>query len=247
MLAAVMTTSCVSYSCSNVVEGGKKIVENRNLSGFEEIEISGSPTVYYAQADSFSVSVEGKESAVERIITEVHNGTLYIRNRSKVGPVNVVIVTGSSPVVRVSSPDLVGVRLNGSGDFISEGRIDTDRMNVMLRGSGDIRIKDIICDRSRVDLVGSGDIEIKRLETQASTIELVGSGDIDISQHNVAKTDIALRGSGDVNVDFADGCVTADVELRGSGDIDLSGHLKHYTMDKRGSGDVDANNLSVEK
>ena len=94
---AMSLSSCVEVTRTLAFDG-KKVVETRNLKGFEEIEISGSPTVYYTQADTFSVRVEGKADAVERIITEVEYGTLRIRNRSKVGPVNVVITTGSQPL-----------------------------------------------------------------------------------------------------------------------------------------------------
>lgn len=246
LLMAMSLSSCVEVTRTLAFDG-KKVVETRNLKGFEEIEISGSPTVYYTQADTFSVRVEGKADAVERIITEVEYGTLRIRNRSKVGPVNVVITTGSQPVVHVTSPDLVGIHLKGSGDFISEHRIDTDVINVDLRGSGDIDIDELLCDRCRVELVGSGDIDIKRLEAQATTAELVGSGDIDIRQHKVDTTSLLLKGSGDINVDFVDGCNSANCELYGSGDIDLKGSLRHLSSQKRGSGDIDIDKLYVGK
>ena len=222
---AMSLSSCVEVTRTLAFDG-KKVVETRNLKGFEEIEISGSPTVYYTQADTFSVRVEGKADAVERIITEVEYGTLRIRNRSKVGPVNVVITTGSQPVVHVTSPDLVGIH---------------------LKGSGDIDIDELLCDRCRVELVGSGDIDIKRLEAQATTAELVGSGDIDIRQHKVDTTSLLLKGSGDINVDFVDGCNSANCELYGSGDIDLKGSLRHLSSQKRGSGDIDIDKLYVGK
>ena len=33
------------------------VSQSRSLSGFDKVEINGSPTVYYAQTDSFSVRV----------------------------------------------------------------------------------------------------------------------------------------------------------------------------------------------
>lgn len=246
LLTAISLSSCVDVTKTLALDS-KKVTETRNLRGFEEIDISGSPTVYYTQADTFSVRVEGKADAVERIVTEVDNGILRIRNRSKVGPVNVVITTGSQPVIHVTSPDLVGIYLKGSGDFISEHRIDTDIINVDLRGSGDVDIYDLLCDRCHVELVGSGDIDIQRLETQTTTVELVGSGDIDIRQHMVDTTSLLLKGSGDIKVDFADGCNSANCELYGSGDIELKGSLRHLSSQKRGSGDIDIDKLYVGK
>ena len=48
----VLTTSCVNQKA--VFE--KTVSENRVLKDFEEIEINGSPTVYYTQGNKFSVS-----------------------------------------------------------------------------------------------------------------------------------------------------------------------------------------------
>ena len=110
-----------------------------------------------------------------------------------------------------------------------------------------IDIDELLCDRCRVELVGSGDIDIKRLEAQATTAELVGSGDIDIRQHKVDTTSLLLKGSGDINVDFVDGCNSANCELYGSGDIDLKGSLRHLSSQKRGSGDIDIDKLYVGK
>ena len=149
-------------------------------------------------------------------------------------------------IVYVSSPDLVGVRVNGSGDFISKKPIDTDTMEVVLRGSGDIDFDDIICDVCTTELVGSGDININLLDAQTSTVVLVGSGDINITQANVLNTDLSLRGSGDISIDFEEGCQSAQCQLAGSGDIELSGSLTHYDCKKSGSGDIHTGNLRIK-
>ena len=51
-----------------------KVSENRKLSGFEEIEINGSPKVVYTQGKTFSVKVEGERESVENIETTVRGG-----------------------------------------------------------------------------------------------------------------------------------------------------------------------------
>ena len=211
----LMAVAMLSTSCVNMKVGleGDVATEFRPLKGFEKIEISGSPNVYYAQADSFSVKVRGPKDGLENILTDVNDGTLSIRNRGKM--------------------------------FTAERRIDTDQMEVVLRGSGDMRIKDLICDACHVELVGSGDIGIDRLETKESDVTLVGSGDIAIGLWRVLSTRLSLKGSGDIKASFNEDCQAVDSELRGSGDITLRGVVSRFNMHKTGSGDIDTDQLRI--
>lgn len=228
---------------------GDPIVETRQHRGFERVEINGSPNVVYTQADTFGVRLEGPEKMVDNMMTEVKNHTLYIYNKGrvdvKVGFVNLNWGDKDDVTIYVSSPDLVGVRVNGSGDFVCRGPLDTDMMNIVLRGSGDIAFNDIICDGCTTELVGSGDITIEHLDVRTSTAVLIGSGDIAINEANVVETDLSLRGSGDIVVHFEEGCQSAQCQLAGSGDITLSGTLSHFDFKKSGSGEISREDLIV--
>lgn len=248
VLLALLLVSC-SCSRENLSfkfgDAGPTVTNYRSLRGFERIEVLGSPTVYYQQADSFSVKVKGPKELVDRIVTEVDEGKLTIRNRGKLGMFNVSFGDDNSLAVYVTSPDLISVYLGGSGDFISENTVDTDVMDVNLKGSGDIQFARLLCDRCHLEVVGSGDATIRNLDTRETDISLVGSGDIRLHQQNADKTRITLRGSGDVDVEFAKGCGFVDAQLAGSGDIDLKGTVRTASVHKSGSGDIDTDNLKV--
>ena len=247
-ILALLLTSC-SCSRENLSfkfgDAGPVVTDYRSLRGFERIEVLGSPTVYYQQADSFSVKVKGPKELVDRIVTEVDEGKLTIRNRGKVGMFNVSFGGDSELAVYVTSPDLISVYVGGSGDFISEKKVDTDEMDVNLKGSGDIQFAHLLCDRCRLEVVGSGDATIRNLDTRETDISLIGSGDIRLRQQNAASTRITLRGSGDVDVEFGKGCGSVDAQLTGSGDIDLKGTVRSFNKQKYGSGDIDTDKLKV--
>lgn len=229
-----------------VVSAGEKVSETRKLGGFEKIEINGSPKVVYTQGKTVSVRIEGNRESIDNIETSVSDNTLYVRNKGKMGIVNFTFGNDDA-VVYVTTPDLIGIKLNGSGDFISKQRIDTDRINIVLRGSGDINLKDIICDVCNLSLVGSGDLDVDRLEARDVDASLIGSGDLDIALLQVNLTRLSLKGSGDVKANFAQGCRAVDCQLNGSGDIMLSGKVKRFTKQKRGSGDIHTAKLTIEK
>lgn len=243
-------TSCSScnseWSGDTVFSNGPQVTDVRQLKGFDEIEISGSPRVCYTQADSFSVRVKGTREAVDNLLTDVDGKTLSIRNRGKINLINISFDDNNSLTVYVTSPDLTSIRLSGSGDFEANGQVDTDRMDIVLRGSGDIDMKDIICDRCDVELIGSGDISLGNLEALDASAALVGSGDIKLGLLRVKDTHLSLKGSGDIQADFREGCVAVDCELRGSGDISLKGGVKKFNQRKIGSGDIDIDRLTVK-
>ena len=82
---------------------GSKVSEKRNLSGFEAIEISGSPKVVYTQGKSFSVRVEGERESVDDIETTVSGKTLQVRNKGKYGIFNITFGDSRHAVVYVKS------------------------------------------------------------------------------------------------------------------------------------------------
>ena len=240
--------SATLVSCHNTAVISKDYVtEDRLIKGFEEVEVVGSPNVYYTQADSFSVRVKGPDNFVDNILTEKNGKTLTVRNKGKWGVVNISFRDEDELAVYVTSPDLVAVRVNGSGDFISTDLIDTDNMNITLRGSGDINIDKLLCDRCDVELIGSGDIDLPEVEAKETSAVLVGSGDIKMGLSKVADTRLSLKGSGDIKVDFSEGCRSVDCTVNGSGDIGLSGKIGHFRGEKHGSGDIDIANLTIEK
>lgn len=246
LLACVlMLGSCINERKVLGVFDSEKVTERRAHDSFERIEILGSPTVYYAQADSFSVCVKGPKSMVDDIITEVDGQTLKVRNRGKIGIFNISVGDDDQTAVYVTSPDLTRVQLNGSGDFISNGRIDTDRAIFVLRGSGDIDVEDIICDECEVELVGAGDFDMKRLDAKEVAVSLIGSGDIEMNLWNVTSTSLALKGSGDIETVFKEGCRHVDCELQGTGDIKLAGAVSRFNQHKVGSGNIDSSRLIV--
>lgn len=248
MMTAVMTmTSCQSLWKKQSLFEAHFVNESRNLKDFEEIEINGSPTVYYTQSDSFSIKVKGPEELVDNIVTTLDDKTLIIRNKGKLGIINVQFGDDEELAVYVTSPDLTSIRLNGSGDFISNERIDTDDMQVVLRGSGDIKVNDMICDRCQIELVGSGDIELDHLDAVKVSAVLIGSGDVDLGLQNVDETSLSLKGSGDMSASFGDNCGFVDCELRGSGDISLKGTVRKFSQRTNGSGSVDVDKLSIQQ
>lgn len=251
MAAVVLMVAAVSVSAKVVSDhkakadaGDKpKVEEKRALKGFERIEQLGSVDVKYRQGKDFSVVVKAPKADIKDVMTRVEGNCLIVSMKSRMLSLG---SRGDDVTVYVTSPDLIGVMLKGSGDFECKTHLDTDNLSLTLNGSGDIEFTDIICDRLDISVVGSGDAEVKKVVSRQTAISLVGSGDVKVSQQKVDQTRIELKGSGDVKVHNT-ACGTVDARLQGSGDITLSGDIAKYNVTKRGSGDVNTGQLTVRK
>lgn len=198
--------------------------EQRGLKGFERIELLGSLDVKYEQADSFSVVVQAPEEVIDDVQTRVDGDRLVVNMKGSNKFLNMGVSDSKDVTVYVTSPDFLGIELKGSGDFECKKLLDTDNLDILLRGSGDISFDDVVCDRINVSLVGSGDVKVKHVKTLRSLVELIGSGDVKIM----------FDDSGDV-----------DSRLTGSGDIELSGTVRNFSSNVRGSGDMYTQRLDV--
>ena len=216
-----MLTSCMHF---HFTKTEPLALEERQLKGFERIEQLGSLDVEYMQADTFSVRVEAPVDALKDVETVVEGNTLVVKMRGDGKLLNFGVSDADDVTVYVASPDFLGIELKGSGEFKSHGIVDTDNLDIVLNGSGDIVLDDVICDKVNVSLVGSGDVDVKHVKTLWAGVQLVGSGDVKMQFDN----------SG-----------TVEATLTGSGDITLKGNVKDYKYDVRGSGDMNTAGLTV--
>jgi hypothetical protein len=200
--------------------------ETRPLRDFERIELLGSLDVKYQQADSFSVEVCAPEKYLDQVETLVDDNRLVLRMKGEGKFINFGVADGDDVKVYVTSPDLIGVTLRGSGDFECLHLVDTDNLDITLNGSGDIKFADVICDRVNVSLVGSGDVDMREVKTLWAGVNLVGSGDVKMCFNNSGKV---------------------EANLTGSGDITLKGTVSDYKYNVRGSGDMHMKELHVAK
>jgi len=248
LAVAVCVSANVSMGSKSSVKSGDqpKVEEKRALKGFECIRQMGSVDVKYKQGSTFSVTVRAPKSIIKKVETRVEGNVLVVGMKNSSKLFSFGSTSGDDVTVFVTSPDLIGVELKGSGDFECKTRIDTDNLKVSVTGSGDMEFYDIICDRIDISVLGSGDMEVKKVEARQSSISLVGSGDVKVSQQRVNHTRIELMGSGDVKV-HSTNCGTVESRLQGSGDITLSGDIASHKSTKKGSGDFHTSQLTLRK
>ena len=247
-IAVLVTTMlggiCLACNASNKTKRkGKSVTRTQQVGYFSSVEIVGSTDVHFVQGNSREARIVGARHLTELIDLEKSGNTLIIKMKN--GKSNFFHSGSDDVTVYLSSPDLVGVTVRGSGDFEADSNIDTDNMKVSVIGSGDVDFKNIICDSFEAVTKGSGDIDAASIDCKDATLTAYGSGDIEASLKNTGKTTASVFGSGDIDLKLYN-CDNVACYITGSGDIELKGNANSVHKLVKGSGDVDTSRLSVK-
>jgi hypothetical protein len=208
-------------------------IEDRHLSGFNALDVGGPFDVKLTQGSTESVKVEAPEDLMNKITTEVINGTLKVYNKHNEMFHWGDIFRHKKILVYVTAKNLDKIVVSGSGDVSFRDGLHGDKMNLHVSGSGDVEgtleVKSL-----ETGISGSGDVRLSG-HAETSAVRVSGSGDYSARGLITSNTDVHVSGSGDARI-YASNKVDASVS--GSGDISYSGHPKNVYKYKSGSGDI---------
>ena len=233
MLAAILTAG-ITHTITAKPGASKAILiqqtEDRHLSGFSSVEVSGSMDVHIVQGSSESVKVKAPQKIRDRIITEVKGGVLKIYIKSD----NWNWSFGGDDIeIFVTAKSLSAISLSGSGDIDFDGGLKSNSLSLRISGSGDISGK-IDVTNLECSISGSGDMELSG-RAQNSTVRVTGSGDFTGTHLATANTVVKVVGSGDARVNASQ---KVQASVTGSGDVMYTGGAKDVSASTSGSGDV---------
>lgn len=226
-LAAVLV-ALFSAGCSAVGltfrDPGPLQTQTRTVSAVSAVELASSGEVVLVRGDSPSLRITAGRNVLRHLTSTVRgdrltlgsDGSLHSLGRvhyDLVLPAARVVELSGSGAVRVPAPGaLQQVLLPGSGDIRIDG-LRTDTLNVGLSGSGQITVAGS-ATRQRVSIDGSGDYSAGGLETRDAQVSISGSGDADVA---VSRTlAVSIGGSGSVTYR---GNPTVTRSITGSGDV----------------------------
>lgn len=218
-----ISTACIVPFSPRLVRGsGNVIVEERDVSGFDEIQISGVGRVIVTQADSESLTVETDDNLLDYIETEVEGNTLEIgfsRDTSfGLGGGRKVLEPTEGFTFRISVVDLNAISVSGAAR-VEVDKLKIDQLALTLSGAGDISVDDLNGDRLDVQISGAGDIDLAgKVEDQEVVLEGLGryqAYDLE-SQHAT----VSISGAGGANLWVTE---TLDVTISGAGDVKYYG------------------------
>lgn len=199
--------------------------QKREVSAFTEISLRIGANVHLKQGNTQSVEVKGKETTLQKLITDVSDRKLVIRypNDSWFSKWNPGTVD-----VYVNMPQIDGLSVSGSGSIISDGVIESRILDVIVSGSGDVKLGDLKAEKVSATVSGSGNVHLIGKQNAAELKAVIsGSGNIKASDFPADNVDVKIVGSGNCRVNsvkklFARLAGSGNVTYRGNPSIDSS-------------------------
>ena len=219
------------YGCVFARGSGNIVTEEREVSGFDRIEVRGSGELVVEQGSEEGVTVRADDNLMRYISTKVSGDTLIIQ----VGPGNAPASIWPSEPIRytVRVKELSGLRLSGSTEAVIDG-LESGDLEVEVSGSGDVRINDLEADSLSYDLSGSGSAKMSG-SVDDQDVKISGSGSYDAADLESRRASVDISGSGSTELWVED---ALDIQVSGSGSVSYYGS-PDVSQQVSGSGSVE--------
>jgi hypothetical protein len=228
-LFAVIIVAILFSGCNlNCVSGEGEIVEDeRKLDAFKTIVLNVSVDLFIVQNANFpQLMVKAEQNIIDLFNIGVVGDELRI-------DMDGCYDSDARPEIYLVTNRIEGITINGSGDVISQSPLFGSRIELNVRGSGDMRLESTH-QFIRVSIKGSGDVNLSG-KTDRFEGEVKGSGDIKGANMQAKSASISIKGSGDC---FIHASEYLEASIKGSGDLVYSGNPGTKEINVAGSGTV---------
>ena len=160
LILVLLTTACSTLPVIGTrLEGsGNLVTEERRVSNFDRVSLSGFGDVTIQQGENESLTVRTDDNILPYIKTEVRNRTLELG----------ITTAGSRRSINPSD----GIHF----DLVVK---DINRLDIS--GAGNITVESLAVEKLQIDLSGAGSLEINNLEADELVSKISGAGSILVS------------------------------------------------------------------
>ena len=228
-LPLVIGTSCRHIFGKTVRGNGHTTTEDRSVSSFKNVSVSGAAKVYVSQGDKHAVKLEGDENLLKYI--EVVNEGDVVKVRTKPG---YNLDPTEDLKVYVTAPVYNNIEASGACDIIGQTKIiNPEDLRLDVTGAGKINME-VNAPRLKAEVSGSGTINLKG-ETKDVDLDLTGAGHAHCYELMAENTKVDISGAGSAEV-YAS--VKLDAEVSGAGHVSYKGNANEVHQNVTGAGSV---------
>ena len=221
--------SCHNFMGKRVHGNGNIRTEDRSVSSFKNVKVSGATNVYVSQGDQPSVKVEGDENLLQYI--EVHQEGNEVIIRDKPG---FNLEPTKDMKIYVTAPVYNRIDASGACGIFGQTKIsNSEDLEMHVSGAGDINME-VDAPRLAAKVSGSGTINLKG-QTKDVELTLTGAGDAHCYDLLAENTKVDITGAGSAQV-FAS--VRLDARVSGAGSVDYKGNATEVNQHVSGAGSV---------
>lgn len=226
-VVAVVCSSVLSSCHIGCIKGsGNEASETRKTGNFNKIDISGGFKVTLKQDTSKSLVVTADDNLMKYIRTEVGGGKLRILTRKNIcnnAPIAITLNVGTINEIKGS----------GAVEIVSEGRINTQNLNLQFSGTSKINL-DLNAADVKTETAGTSEIVLKG-QAASHAVEVAGVADLQAFDFVVGNYKINTSGSADCKINVLSSLI---VNSQGASDIKYRGNPTKVETEKSGAASV---------
>ena len=186
--------SACNFSVAN--GSGKVISQERQVSGFSRVSLSGIGQLIISQGSTESLTIDAEDNVLPLITTTVTGDTLHIDFKNDNFQVNVI---PTKPIIyHLSVKNINGIQLSGAGS-VDGANLTSDNLSVSSSGAGSIRLRTITAQTLTSEISGVGGCDLSGKVT-SQTIEISGSGSYNAPDLESQNATVVISGAGGATV-----------------------------------------------
>ncbi|MEI6899473.1 MAG: head GIN domain-containing protein, partial [Bacteroidota bacterium] len=180
----LITMMIMLTSCTVLGEQGSGNVtkQERKVSSFDRIDVSGAYDVFITQGDVQSVFVEADDNLLPLIKTEVNGSTLSIENRKS-------IHNPKCLKVYITVKELKKIEMSGAVDLTTEGKFTENELEIEISGATNAKL-DLAVQKLGVSCSGGCKLNLKGM---ANSFNLDGSGAVDVFAYDMLTESVSIE------------------------------------------------------
>lgn len=195
LLASLMVLVLATPVFADTVNGNGDVQsQDREVSNFSGIKVSGAYTIYLSQNNECSLRVVADENIQKVIKTEVINDVLYIKNETS-------IRNAKKMELYIGFKYLRFIKANGAISLKNEKELKFDELKIEINGASSAKLE-LLANKLSIDNSGASSIYLKGKANELN-IDISGAGSVNALDLKVseARVDISGVGSGKVYVE----------------------------------------------
>ncbi len=220
--------------------------QNREVGIFASIHVTDSYEVIFTQSEEYKIFIDSADSEVlQRTLTYLEGTTLHVSYKAH-------SIARLSDKIRlyVAAPDIDTILVEGTGSFRSDAKLTTDRLNVVVRGTGRITLNDVKATTIEVTKSGSGTLNSKGLiDCDTLVASMNGTGTMSFNDIRSVISDLNINGVSTCRVSGYVNTGKLVVYMYGAGSFFLDGPIsasETIRLDLNGAGSIIADNLNAD-
>ncbi len=221
--------SCNPFWGKRVRGNGIIKTEDRSVSTFKNVEVSGAINVFVSQGDIKPVKIEGDENLLQYIEVLQEGDKIIVRTRHGFN-----LKPSGDMRIYVTAPVFNDIDVSGACDITGLAKINNpEDLALHVSGAGDIKME-VDAPGLKAEVSGSGSINLKG-QTKDVELELTGAGHAHCYELLAENTKVDITGAGDAEV-YAS--VKLDAEVSGAGSVSYKGNAANVNQHVSGAGSV---------